>query len=207
VATPALKHILEAALLAAGGPLTLEHMQGLFEPDAVPEKAAMRAALAELDADYAERGIELREVAGGYRVQVRAALAPWVARLWEERPQRYSRALLETLAIIAYRQPVTRGDIEAIRGVSVNTQIMRTLQDRGWVRTLGQKDVPGRPTLYGTTPAFLDHFNLSSLDDLPTLEDLRDLDQEHPELDLRFPGEGSGPPASADKPQEDDSNG
>lgn len=207
MATPALKHILEAALLAAGGPLTLEHMQGLFEPDAVPEKATMRAALAELDADYAERGIELREVAGGYRIQVRAALAPWVARLWEERPQRYSRALLETLAIIAYRQPVTRGDIEAIRGVSVNTQIMRTLQDRGWVRTLGQKDVPGRPTLYGTTPAFLDHFNLSSLDDLPTLEDLRDLDQEHPELDLRFPGEEGGPPASADKPQEDDSNG
>lgn len=204
MATPELKHILEASLLAAGGPLSLEHMQSLFERDRIPDKSALRAALAELAADYDGRGIELRELASGFRIQVRTELAPWVSRLWEEKPQRYSRALLETLAIIAYRQPVTRGEIEDIRGVSVNTNIMRTLQERGWIRSVGHRDVPGRPAMYGTTRQFLDYFNLASLEELPSLLELRDLDDLHPELDLRFPEENTdGAAASAAGPDEE----
>lgn len=186
--SPPLKHILEAALLAAGGPLSLDHMQALFAPPAnVPDKTALRCALGQLQQDYHGRGLELVEVGGGWRIQVPPSMAPWVSRLWEEKPGRYSRALLETLAIIAYRQPVTRGEIEEIRGVSVSTSIMRTLQERGWVRTVGHRDVPGRPAMYGTTRAFLGHFNLKSLDQLPSLAELRDLDEIHPELDLKFP--------------------
>ncbi|MDN3517658.1 SMC-Scp complex subunit ScpB [Aquisalimonas lutea] len=204
MATPELKHILEASLLAAGGPLSLEHMQSLFERDRIPDKSALRAALAELAADYDGRGIELRELASGFRIQVRTELAPWVSRLWEEKPQRYSRALLETLAIIAYRQPVTRGEIEDIRGVSVNTNIMRTLQERGWIRSVGHRDVPGRPAMYGTTRQFLDYFNLASLEELPSLLELRDLDDLHPELDLRFPEDNAdGAAASAAGPDEE----
>ncbi len=185
---PALKHILEGALLAAGEPLSVERLRGLFPQERVPAPGEVRQALAELAQDYEGRGIEVREVASGFRVQVREALGPWVARLWEERPARYSRALLETLAIIAYRQPITRGEIEDIRGVSVSSSIMRTLQDRNWIRTLGYRDLPGRPAMFGTTRAFLDYFNLTSLEDLPTLMELRDLDgDEHPELDLRLP--------------------
>ncbi len=194
--SPPLKHILEAALLAAGGPLSLDHMQTLFAPGSVPDKTALRGALAQLQQDYHGRGVELVEVGGGWRIQVPASMAPWVSRLWEEKPGRYSRALLETLAIIAYRQPVTRGEIEEIRGVSVSTSIMRTLQERGWVRTLGHRDVPGRPAMYGTTRAFLDHFNLKSLDQLPSLAELRDLDEIHPELDLKFP-EDAAPEAKS----------
>lgn len=204
MATPELKHILEASLLAAGGPLSLEHMQSLFERDRIPDKSTLRAALTELAADYEGRGVELRELASGFRIQVRKELAPWVSRLWEEKPQRYSRALLETLAIIAYRQPVTRGEIEDIRGVSVNTNIMRTLQERGWIRSVGHRDVPGRPAMYGTTRQFLDYFNLASLEELPSLLELRDLDDLHPELDLRFPEENTdGPAASAAGPDEE----
>ncbi len=193
-----LKHVLEAALLAAGEPLSVEHLRGLFQGETAPDSATIRAALEALEADYADRGIEVRRVASGYRIQVRDAMAPWVSRLWEEKPQRYSRAMLETLAIIAYRQPVTRGEIEEIRGVSVSTQIMRTLQDRGWVRVVGYRDVPGRPGMYATTRAFLDHFNLGGLDDLPPLSALRDLDDGHPELDLRFPEE-SGEAGDSDQ--------
>ncbi len=189
--TPSLKFILEAALLAADAPLSLEHMRTLFADQDVPDATALRAALTELRQDYQGRGIELVEVASGWRVQVRAEYAGWVSRLWEERPGRYSRALLETLAIIAYRQPVTRGEIEEIRGVSVSTPIMRTLQERGWVRSVGHRDVPGRPAMYGTTRQFLDYFGLKRLDELPTLRELQDLDDVHPELDLRFPEEGS----------------
>lgn len=188
-AAPPLKHIIEGALLAAGEPLTLERLQGLFPEEAAPEKAALREALEELALDLQGRGIELKEVASGYRLQVRQELAPWVSRLWEERPGRYSRALLETLAIIAYRQPVTRGEIEDIRGVSVGTPIVRTLQERDWIRVVGHRDVPGRPAMFGTTRKFLDYFNLKSLDELPTLMELRDLDDLQSELDLKFPDE------------------
>ncbi|WP_290651865.1 SMC-Scp complex subunit ScpB [Aquisalimonas sp.] len=182
MAEPGLKQILEAALLTAGAPLSLEHMQSLFDADTMPDKATLRASLVELANDYAARAVELREVASGYRIQVRAEFAPWVSKLWEEKPQRYSRALLETLAIIAYRQPVTRGEIEDIRGVSVNTNIMRTLQERGWVRSLGHRDVPGRPAMYGTTRQFLDYFNLASLGELPSLLELHEMHDLRPEL-------------------------
>jgi len=183
---PELEHILEGALLAAGEPLSVERLCSLFDAHDQPEPAAIRAALERLAEAYAGRGVEVKALASGYRIQVRECLAPWVSRLWEEKPGRYSRALLETLAIIAYRQPITRSEIEEIRGVSVSTGIMRTLQERGWVRIAGHRDVPGRPAVFATTRAFLDYFNLQSLEQLPTLMALRDPDDEQPELDLRF---------------------
>jgi len=185
MASPPLTKILEAALLAAGEPLPLERLQELFPEAERPSRAELRQALAELAEQLAGRSIELKEVASGYRLQVRREFSPWVSRLWEERPTRYSRALLETLAVIAYRQPVTRAEIEEIRGVSIGTPIIRTLQEREWIRVVGHRDVPGRPAMYGTTKQFLDYFNLKSLSELPTLLELRSLD-DHPELDLRF---------------------
>lgn len=179
---PPLKNILEAALLAAGEPLPLDRLQDLFPDSERPERAALRQALDDLAEDLSGRGIELKEVASGYRLQVRQELAPWVSRLWEERPARYSRALLETLAVIAYRQPVTRGEIEEIRGVSVSTPIMRTLQEREWIRVVGHRDVPGKPALFGTTKAFLDYFGLKSLDELPPLAELKEIPELEPEL-------------------------
>lgn len=179
-----LKTIIEAAILAAGEPVNLERLQGLFEEDARPVPEDFRAALAALGEDCATRGIELVEVGSGWRFQSRRELMPWVARLWEEKPQRYSRAFLETLALIAYRQPITRAEIEDIRGVAVGTNIVKSLTERGWVRVVGHRDVPGRPALYATTRAFLDYFNLKSLDDLPTLAELRDIDKLEAELDL-----------------------
>lgn len=179
-----LKHILEAALLAAGRPLTLEQLQKLFDTAEPPDKTELRDALKELDADYSGRGLELKEVASGFRVQVRQQLEPWVSRLWEERAPKYSRALLETLALVAYRQPITRGEIEDVRGVSVSSNIMKTLQEREWVRVVGHRDVPGRPAMYGTTREFLDYFNLKSLDELPTLAELRDIDSINAELNF-----------------------
>ena len=173
-ATPPLKLIVEGALLAVGGPLTLDHLLGLFAEEERPQRDALLEALASLERDYQGRGIELTEVAGGYRVQVRRALAPWVARLWEEKPARYSRALLETLALIAYRQPITRGEIEEIRGVAVSTSMVKTLAEREWIRIVGHRDVPGRPALYATTRKLLDYFGLRSLNDLPTLAEIRD---------------------------------
>jgi len=149
-----------------------------------PTKDEIRQVLKLLQDDYQGRGIELKEVASGYRMQVRQDYAAWVGRLWEEKPARYSRALLETLVLIAYRQPITRGEIEEIRGVSVSTQIAKTLLDREWIRVLGHKDVPGKPAMYGTTKEFLDYFNLKNLDDLPPLSDIKDLDKMHPELAL-----------------------
>ena len=183
-----LKQIVEAALLAANGPLNLDNLQQLFLEHEQPEKRALRDAIDALQADYQGRGIELAEVGGGFRVNVRAEYAPWVSRLWEERPARYSRAMLETLALIAYRQPITRGEIEGIRGVSVSTQIVKTMMERGWIRVVGQRDVPGKPSLYATTRDFLTYFGLNGLDDLPTLQEIRDLDSINRELELAIPG-------------------
>ena len=177
-----LVQIIEGALLAAGRPVTVAQLAELFEEQERPENTAIREALKEVAARCEDRGFELQEVASGFRFQVRQSLSTWVARLWHERPQKYSRALLETLALIAYRQPITRGEIEDIRGVSVSTNMIKTLQERDWVKSLGHKEVPGRPTLYGTTSAFLDYFNLKSLNQLPTLAEIRDIDQFHPEF-------------------------
>ena len=181
---PGLKQIIEGALLAAGGPLTPDQLLGLFGEGERPDRDQVLETLASLEADYADRGIELVQVAGGYRTQVRREVAPWVGRLWEEKPPRYSRALLETLALIAYRQPITRGEIEDIRGVSVSTSIVKTLAEREWIRIVGHRDVPGRPALYATTRKFLDYFGLRSLNDLPTLAEIRDPELLGDELDL-----------------------
>jgi len=179
-----LKSIIEGALLAAGRPLTVDDLAQLFEESQRPAALEISAALAELSNDCTHRAVELREVASGYRLQVRQELAPWIARLWEEKPPRYSRAMLETLALIAYRQPITRGDIEEIRGVAVNPNIIRALQERDWVRVVGHRDVPGRPELLATTRQFLDYFGLSGLDSLPTLAEIKDFEQVDPELSL-----------------------
>ncbi|WP_243748695.1 SMC-Scp complex subunit ScpB [Pseudomaricurvus alcaniphilus] len=182
-----LRQIIEGALLAAGQPLSRERLLLLFEgDDEVPEKDDIQSVLEDIQADCRDRGYELAEVASGWRFQVRAETAPWVNRLWEEKPQKYSRALLETLALIAYRQPITRGDIEEIRGVAVSSHIIKTLVEREWVKVVGQRDVPGRPSLYATTRHFLDYFNLKSLDELPTLSEIRDLDELNSELDLQI---------------------
>lgn len=183
-----IKQVVEAALFAAGRPLTLDQLLGVFgEPAEQPTRDQVRDALKALEAELAGRAVQLKQVASGWRVQVRQDYAEWVGRLWEERPTRYSRALLETLALIAYRQPITRGEIEDVRGVTVSTSIMKTLLDRQWVRIVGHRDVPGRPALYGTTREFLDYFGLQSLDELPTLAELRDLDSLNVELDLGDP--------------------
>lgn len=176
------KNIIEAALLAAGEPLNVDNLLNLFPEHEQPAREDIRAALKQLMEDYQGRGIELRETGSGFRVQTRAEYSEWVSRLWEERPPRYSRALLETLALIAYRQPITRGEIEEIRGVSVSTNIMKTLLEREWVRVLGHRDVPGKPAMYGTTRQFLDYFNLKSLNELPTLAEIRDIDSINAEL-------------------------
>lgn len=190
MSSPALEQILEAVLLAAARPLNLEQLRELFEPGREPTFAELRAALERLALQFKERACELVEVAGGWRLQVRADYAPWVSRLWEERPQRYSRALLETLALIAYRQPITRGEIEDIRGVAVSSQIIRTLQEREWIRVVGHREVPGRPAMFATTRQFLDHFNLQSLAELPPLAEIRSLEQIEAELPLGDPPAG-----------------
>ncbi len=180
-----LKNILEAVLLAAERSLTVPQLEALFELDEErPTRDEIRKALHEMEEDYTERGFELKHVASGYRLQVKQAFSTWVGRLWEERPARYTRALLETMALIAYRQPITRGEIEEVRGVSVSSNIIKTLLERDWIKVLGHKDVPGKPTLYGTTKEFLDYFNLQKLDQLPTLAEIKDLDAIHPELEL-----------------------
>jgi segregation and condensation protein B len=189
-----LKNILEAALLAAGEPLTLDKMLALFPGESQPGRDEASKALAALAEEYAARGIELRQIDKAWRIQTREKYAPVIARLVEERPPRYSRALLETLAIIAYKQPVTRGDIEGIRGVSVSSEIIKTLVERDWIREVGRKEVPGRPALYGTTRVFLEHFNLTSLEDLPTLAQIRDIAEIGAELDRQLQAE---PVASA----------
>lgn len=179
-----LKNVVEAALLAAGKPLSIEDFASLFEESRRPAKAEIEAALGALEADYAGRGIELKETAAGFRVQVRRELAEEISRLWPERPARYSRALLETLALIAYRQPITRGEIEAVRGVAVNPNIVKTLLERNWIRVVGQRDVPGRPELLGTTREFLDYFGLKSLEELPPLAELKAMADFNVQLEL-----------------------
>jgi len=179
-----LRQIVEGALLAAGRPLSVQQLRELFDEDSQPPKDTVEAVLQDIQADCNNRGYELKEVANGWRFQVRQELSQWVLRLWEEKPQKYSRALLETLALVAYRQPITRGEIEDIRGVAVSTQIIKTLQERNWVRVIGHRDVPGRPAMYATTRDFLDYFNLKNLEDLPALADVRDLNSIGSELDL-----------------------
>lgn len=177
IETRQLKKILEGALLAAGKPLSIDRLEELFLEPERPEREDLLAALAVIEEECQERGYELKKVASGYRFQVRQELSEWVSRLWEEKPQRYSRALMETLSIIAYRQPITRGDIEKIRGVAVSTQIVQTLLEHEWVRVVGHRDVPGRPAMYATTRQFLDYFNLESLEQLPPLAEIRDLEE------------------------------
>ena len=178
-----LKPILEALFAASDKPLSVNNIFDLFVGDLdQPGKDDVRQAIHELGEQYGNSGVELKQVASGFRLQVKPAYELWVSRLWEQKPPRYSRALMETLALIAYRQPITRGEIEDIRGVSVSSNIIKTLQEREWVKPLGHKDVPGKPALYGTTSGFLDYFNLKSLNELPTLAEIRDLDQYHPEL-------------------------
>jgi segregation and condensation protein B len=187
-----LQNVIEAALLAAGRPVSAPELRDLFDEFARPELAAVEAALAALAAGYEGRGIALAEVASGWRIQVRADVAPPVSRLWQERPAKYSRALLETLALIAYRQPITRGEIEDIRGVAVNPHIVRTVLERGWVRVIGHRDVPGRPELLATTREFLDYFGLKTLDDLPTLAQLKDVETLGVQLEFDAPAEAAG---------------
>ncbi len=175
--------LLEAFLLASGKPQSLERLFELFEEAERPEPAVFKKALEVLRKSCNGRAFELKEVASGYRLQIREDYAPWVGRLWEERPQRYSRALLETMALIAYRQPITRGEIEDVRGVAVNTNIVKTLLEREWIRIVGYREVPGKPAMFATTKTFLDHFNLKNLDDLPALADLREMEPE-PVLEL-----------------------
>jgi segregation and condensation protein B len=179
-----IKHIVEAALLAAGRPLSLDNLLDLFLHEEKPERKTLRDAIGELQQEYEGRAIQLVEVGSGFRINVQADFAPWVSRLWEERPPRYSRALMETLALIAYRQPITRGEIEDIRGVSVSSSIVKTLMEREWVREVGHRDVPGKPALLATTREFLNYFGLKGLDELPTLAEIKDLDSINCELEL-----------------------
>ncbi len=181
--------ITEAALLAAGKPLSLDQLRELFDEGDRPARQVMEHVLVLLDQSCEGRGFELKKVASGYRLQVREEFAPWVGRLFEEKPQRYSRALLETLALIAYRQPITRGEIEEIRGVTVSSNIIRTLLEREWVRVVGHRDVPGRPAMYATTRQFLDYFNLTGLDELPPLSEVRDLEEIGREIERNMQGE------------------
>lgn len=179
-----IKHFVEAALLAAGRPLSVDQLQKLFDGRSEPDKTVIHQALQTLVDEYEGRGITIAEVASGFRIQVKSGMAERLHKLWEERPPRYSRALFETLALVAYRQPVTRGEIEEIRGVSVSSNIVRTLLERDWVRVIGHRDVPGRPELFGTTRAFLDYFGLKKLDDLPPLADLSDWESLRVQLNL-----------------------
>ena len=193
-----LVQILEGALLAAGEPLSVQRMALLFEENERPSKDDIRAAIKLVEERCEDRGYELVQVASGYRFQVRQDLAAWVGRLWQERPARYSRALMETLSLIAYRQPITRGEIEEIRGVAVSTNIIKTLLEREWVRVVGHRDVPGRPAMYATTRQFLDYFNLKSLDQLPPLAEIKELDNLSGELALEVPEQASDADAAPD---------
>jgi len=201
-----LKRIIEAALLAAAQPLSLAQLSALFGENESPPHEELARALEELAQDCAERGVELREVASGFRYQVREDVHAWVARLWTERQTKYSRALLETLALIAYRQPITRGEIEQIRGVAVSTNIIKTLEEREWVRVVGYRDVPGKPALFGTTRSFLDYFNLKSLDELPPLAEIREIEDFDPQLTLAPVAPADGDDGAADENVDDETS-
>ena len=208
--SPHLKNVIEAALLAAGKPLNVEQLRELFEEYERPSAADVREALGELAGELGERAFEIVEVSSGWRAQVKSGFAGPVSRLWQERPTRYSRALLETLALIAYRQPITRAEIEDVRGVAVNPNIIRTLSERGWIRVVGHREVPGRPELLGTTREFLDYFGLASLDRLPSLAELKDMDNLGVQLELEGPlgtpdpGEGGEAAAVAEAANDPD---
>ena len=205
-----LKNIIEAALLVAGQPLTIDKLLTMFPSESPPTREEIRDVISQLEEEYAERVVELKQIDRAWRIQTRDKYAPWITRLAEERPARYSRALLETLAIIAYRQPVTRGDIEDVRGVSVSTDIIKTLVGREWIRQVGIRNVPGRPALYGTTREFLEHFNLKSLEELPPLSALRDLDVISNELNLRLDletGAETSSPAAMSAPDGESQDG
>ncbi len=182
-----LQCILEAALMVAGRPLTVQNMQKLFDESLNIENHQIRTAIQAIRDKYQDgSGIELREVASGYQFQAKVELSPWVSKLWEERPPRYSRAFLETLSLIAYRQPITRAEVEEIRGVTASSHIIKALIEREWIKVLGFRDVPGKPAMYGTTKAFLDHFNLKSLEELPTLQELKDLESQEAKLQVQL---------------------
>jgi len=181
-----IKKIVEGALFSSGQPMNIDRLGSLFFDEERPSKDEFKEALAELQKVYSDRGVVLKEVASGYRFQVKEEFGEWVSRLWDEKPVRYSRALLETLALVAYRQPITRGEIEEIRGVSVSSHIMKTLLEREWVRIVGHRDVPGRPAMFATTRNFLDYFDLKNLDELPPLSEIRDFDKINEELELEY---------------------
>lgn len=204
-----LKNIIEAALLVADSPLSAAKLLALFPPDAQPTRDEIQSAINELCQDYHDRGVEVMKIGNAYRFQSRECYAPWLQRLSDSRPPRYSRALLETLSIIAYRQPVTRGDIEDIRGVSVSSDTIRTLLNREWIRQVGHRDVPGRPGLLGTTQQFLEYFNLKSLSELPVLIEKRDIGEIARELNLQLPVDLEPPPqmSAVDSEPRDDSVG
>ncbi len=184
--------IIEAALMVAGQPLTIAALQRLFSAEEAISNADIKAILEAIEAHYDDNsGIELKEVASGYRLQAKAAFSPWLAKLWEERAPRYSRAFLETLALIAYRQPITRAEIEEVRGVTVSSNIMKTLQEREWIRIIGYRDLPGKPAIYGTTKTFLDYFNLTSLTELPTLAEFKSIETEDAQLQVQLAMENS----------------
>lgn len=197
------KMIVEGLLMAAGRPLSLDNIAQVFSKSERPDRKELKSVMQAIAEDCDDRGFELKEVASGYRFQVKQEIGEWVAKLWEERPPRYTRALLETLALIAYRQPITRGDIEEIRGVSVSPNIIRTLLDREWVRVVGHRDVPGRPALFATTKQFLDYFNIKSLQELPPLSEIKELAQTEPEVDL---AEELAKQRVIDLPDEEDEN-
>jgi len=188
-----LKNIIEATLLTAGRPLSIDQLLTVFNDDEMPSRDDVRKVLNDLEEDFSDRGVQIKQVSSGYRIQVKQELAPWISRLAEERPVRYSRALLETLALIVYRQPITRAEIEDVRGVAVSTSIIRTMIDRNWIKVVGHREVPGKPALYGTTRQFLDYFNLKSLSELPPLAEIRSIDdiQRDLHLDVIDDGEGS----------------
>jgi segregation and condensation protein B len=182
-----LKNILQAVIMASSTPMTIDKLLAVFPENAQPERDEIRNALQAIEEDCNDKSFELKQVSSGYRFQVKKDYSDYVSRLWEERPARYSRALLETLALVAYRQPITRAEIEGVRGVSVSSTIMKTLLEREWVKVVGHRDVPGKPAIYATSKNFLDYFNLKSLEDLPPLAELRDLDKINEELELRYP--------------------
>jgi len=188
-----ISQVIEAVLLSASRPIDVQEIERVFPEDEKPTREEIRQALQEIEEQCKDRGIELKKVSSGYRLQVRQTLSSYVAKLWEERPQKFSKATLETLALIAYRQPITRGEIEEIRGVTIGTQLMRGLMERGWVKIVGQRDVPGRPSLYSTTKEFLDYFGLQHLRELPELPELPDLQS----LDMELPLEADN--SSTDK--------
>lgn len=199
--TELIKKIVEGALLAAGRPLDISQLEKLFADDERPPRDQLRAAIEDVQADCRGRGYDVVQVASGFRFQVSDELAPWINRLWEEKPKRYSRAMLETLALIVYRQPLTRGDIEVVRGVAVSSDIIRALQEREWIAVVGHRDVPGRPALYATTKQFLNYFNLKSLQQLPALGQIKDFAELDPELELALARSAAAPSADSQNPQ------